>query len=205
MQVVKTEEKGSDVAMATYLVLDAAQGRCQTAVIITNDSDLREPIRVVRVELGLTTGVINPHPARRRSRALTATFFKQIRPSALARSQLPDTLSDAQGRVITRPWGWYGKRKGPPKRALHSRTEAREGIGNKCIRRQAPRVAARSGGEGQPHRPANAHVEVEAGRASTSACRIASDTVEPSAVSSANACSLRSSVLKFTTAMGVSI
>jgi len=106
VQVVKTEEKGSDVAMATYLVLDAAQGRCQTAVIITNDSDLREPIRVVRVELGLTTGVINPHPARRRSRALTATFFKQIRPSALARSQLPDTLSDAQGRVITRPGGW---------------------------------------------------------------------------------------------------
>jgi len=37
---------------------------------------------------------------------LTATFFKQIRPSALARSQLPDTLSDAQGRVITRPGGW---------------------------------------------------------------------------------------------------
>jgi len=106
VQVVKTEEKGSDVAIATYPVLDAAQGRCQTAVIITNDSDLREPIRVARVELGLTTGVINPHPARRRSRALTATFFKQSRPPALARSELPDTLTDAQGRVITRPGGW---------------------------------------------------------------------------------------------------
>lgn len=106
VQVVKTEEKGSDVAMATYLVLDAAKGRCDTSVIITNDSDLREPIRLVREELGLTTGVINPHPARRRSRALTGSFFKQIRPSALARAQLPTTLLDADGRTITRPPGW---------------------------------------------------------------------------------------------------
>ena len=106
VQVVKTEEKGSDVAMATYLVLDAALGRCQTSVIITNDSDLREPIRLVREELGLTTGVINPHPARRRSRALTGSFFKQIRPSALARAQLPASVVDTAGRTITRPPTW---------------------------------------------------------------------------------------------------
>src|SRR3954454_13055782 len=77
VQVIKTEEKGSDVALATYLVLDATRGDCDAAVIITNDSDLREPIRLVREELGLVTGVINPHPAYRRSRALTCTFFKQ--------------------------------------------------------------------------------------------------------------------------------
>lgn len=106
VEVIKTEEKGSDVAMATYLVLDAAKGDCESSVIITNDSDLREPIRVVREDLGLTTGVINPHPARRRSRALTATFFKQIRSSTLAQCQLSASLVDAEGRTITRPPGW---------------------------------------------------------------------------------------------------
>jgi NYN domain len=44
----KTEEKGSDVALATYLILDACRGDCETAVLITNDSDLREPLRVAR-------------------------------------------------------------------------------------------------------------------------------------------------------------
>src|SRR5262249_61896326 len=60
-EIIKTEEKGSDVALATYLMLDACQGDCDTAVLVTNDSDLREPLRLVREELGLRTGVINPH------------------------------------------------------------------------------------------------------------------------------------------------
>lgn len=106
VEVIKSEEKGSDVALATYLVLDAARGDCEASVIITNDSDLREPIRIVREELGLVTGVINPHPANRRSRALTGSFFKQIRPNALAACQLPASLQDADGRTITRPAGW---------------------------------------------------------------------------------------------------
>jgi uncharacterized LabA/DUF88 family protein len=105
-EIIKTEEKGSDVALATYLMLDACRGDCQTAVLITNDSDLREPLRLVREELDLTTGVINPHPASKRSRALQASFFKQLRPNALAASQLPLQVTDVQGRKITKPNNW---------------------------------------------------------------------------------------------------
>ena len=105
-EVIKTEEKGSDVALATYLMLDACRGDCDTAVLITNDSDLREPLRLVRAELGLATGVVNPHPASRRSPALEATFFKQLRPGALAASQLPRQVTAPSGRKITKPAGW---------------------------------------------------------------------------------------------------
>ncbi len=105
-EVIKTEEKGSDVALATYLMLDACRGDCGTAVLITNDSDLREPLRLARDELNLTTGVINPHQASKRSRALQATFFKQLRPSALAACQLPPQVTDARGRMITKPGDW---------------------------------------------------------------------------------------------------
>ena len=44
VRVMKTEEKGSDVNLATYLLVDAFEDRFDVAVIISNDSDLKEPI-----------------------------------------------------------------------------------------------------------------------------------------------------------------
>jgi hypothetical protein len=109
VEVVKTEEKGSDVNLATYLLRDGFLGDYQTAVVVSNDSDLCEPIRVVMAELGLRVGVVNPHPAFRRSRALEKlepTFFKQLWEPTLRRSQFPDLITDARGRTISRPLGW---------------------------------------------------------------------------------------------------
>lgn len=105
VEVVKTEEKGSDVNLATYLLLDAFQGRCDTAVVISNDSDLAEPIRVAEQELGIRVGIVNPHPAKRRSRVLRSTFFKQLRTPTLAACQLPPVLLGAQGK-IRKPKDW---------------------------------------------------------------------------------------------------
>lgn len=104
-EVIKTEEKGSDVNLATYLLLDAFRADFEAAAVITNDSDLKERIRIVRAELNLPVGIVNPHPASRRSRALTGTFFKQLRPSVLATCQLPETVADANGS-IRKPQGW---------------------------------------------------------------------------------------------------
>jgi uncharacterized LabA/DUF88 family protein len=50
-RVIKTEEKGSDVNLATHLLHDAHMGRFDVAVVVSNDSDLLEPIRIVRQEL----------------------------------------------------------------------------------------------------------------------------------------------------------
>ena len=40
VEVLHTEGKSSDVNLATYLVLDACKQRCDTAVVVSNDSDL---------------------------------------------------------------------------------------------------------------------------------------------------------------------
>ena len=107
VEVLKTEEKGSDVNLATYLLADAFRGDCQTAVVITNDSDLAEPIRVISQELSIPVGLINPHP-RQASRALLRqgpAFVKSIRPSVLAKSQFPAEIV-VRGRTIHRPQGW---------------------------------------------------------------------------------------------------
>lgn len=105
VEVLKTEEKGSDVNLATYLLLDAFQKRCDTAVVVSNDSDLAEPVRIAQSEAGIKVGVINPHRAKYRSRRLQGTFFKQLRPSVLAQTQLPSVLHDAQG-TIHKPASW---------------------------------------------------------------------------------------------------
>jgi hypothetical protein len=105
VEVIKTEEKGSDVNLATYLLLDTFQGDCDAALVISNDSDLKEPISVAQSVLGLTVGIANPHPAGRRSRALRPTFFKQIRESALRSSQFPPILQDEKGE-IRKPPNW---------------------------------------------------------------------------------------------------
>lgn len=43
--VWKTEEKGSDVNIATYLLLDGHDGLYDEAIVISGDSDLVEPVR----------------------------------------------------------------------------------------------------------------------------------------------------------------
>lgn len=105
VEVIKTEEKGSDVNLATHLLLDGFRQDFETAAVISNDSDLKEPIAVVRSELGLPVGVVNPHPAERRSRALAGTFFKQIREAAVRGSQFPEVLRDDIGE-IRKPAAW---------------------------------------------------------------------------------------------------
>ena len=107
-QVLYTEEKGSDVNLATYLLLDAFQGQCDTAVVISNDSDLAEPIDVAMNVLGIRVGVVNPHRPHKRSRKLqdlNPTFFKQIFERGLKAAQFRPTLTDVHG-TITKPPEW---------------------------------------------------------------------------------------------------
>ncbi len=88
-KVIKTEEKGSDVNLATHLVRDAFRGEFEVAVLITNDSDLKEPVRIVRQELGFPVGIVNPHRHASRALAKEASFVKQIRKGVLKNSQFP--------------------------------------------------------------------------------------------------------------------
>ena len=95
--VDKTEEKGSDVNLATYLLHDGFTGMYDIAVIISNDSDLREAVRVVREVLQKPVGIINPHSRHSKELQEFATFKKRIRERHLAASQFPDELTDGNG------------------------------------------------------------------------------------------------------------
>ena len=104
-KVVKTEEKGSDVNLATHLLSDGYQGKYEAAVLITNDSDLLEAVRIVREELNLSVGIINPHKQPSRALLRHASFIKQIRQGVLANSQFADILQDTNG-TFQKPKSW---------------------------------------------------------------------------------------------------
>ena len=103
--VDKTEEKGSDVNLAAHLVCDAFQKRFDVAVLITNDSDLAEPVRIITKELGMPVGILNPHEHHSATLKPLATFVKRIRQSHLIASQVPSTLTDNKG-AFTKPTSW---------------------------------------------------------------------------------------------------
>ncbi|MCC5841824.1 MAG: NYN domain-containing protein [Opitutales bacterium] len=97
VDVLKTEEKGSDVNIATALLLDAFDNAMECAVLITNDSDLAGPVRVVRSRFAKTVGLINPQ--KRPSRVLSeiVDFTRQVRRGVLEASQFPNALEDVNG------------------------------------------------------------------------------------------------------------
>jgi len=63
VEVLKSEEKGSDVNLATFLLLDAFDRDFEAAIVISNDSDLAVPIRHARSKFNKSSGAIHPiHP-----------------------------------------------------------------------------------------------------------------------------------------------
>lgn len=104
--VWKTEEKGSDVNIATYLLLDAFQKNCEVAAVLSNDSDLIEPIRVTATTLGMPVGLLspvnNPQPALRAA----ATFLRHVQQADIAASQFPNPIVLAGGVAIHKPATW---------------------------------------------------------------------------------------------------
>jgi hypothetical protein len=76
------------------------------AVIVSNDSDLAESLRLVKQQSRKLLGLITPGaPARKTSRqlAMHADFVRTIRPAAFASSQLPSPIP---GASIHRPIRW---------------------------------------------------------------------------------------------------
>ena len=104
-EVFKTEEKGSDVNLATHLLNDAHLGRFDCAIVVSGDSDLLAPVRVVIDELKKPVGVLNPQRNPCRVLQNHATFYRHVRQSALANSQFPALLTDADG-TFTKPGSW---------------------------------------------------------------------------------------------------
>jgi uncharacterized LabA/DUF88 family protein len=115
MRIIRHEEKGSDINLASHLLADGFADRYDAAIVISGDSDFVTPVRMVREIVGRPVGVLNPQrvsgpasrPIRNSSGLRQAASFYQngVTWSQLARAQLPQFLSDSAGS-IHRPAEW---------------------------------------------------------------------------------------------------
>jgi len=105
VHVIKTEEKGSDVNLATYLMLDAFRKDGDFAIVVSNDSDLREPIRLVQQPpFGVPVTVFNTF--RRHKADMAATHHLELHVADVRDHQFPDQVGLPNGKVVTRPAPW---------------------------------------------------------------------------------------------------
>lgn len=111
-EIIRREEKGSDVNIGSLLVIDGADHCYDVALIISNDTDLLMPIQIVRDRFGVAIGIAAPvyHKNRRPNRELEAAadftvHITKQKKELLKACQLPNTIHDAQGR-FARPAEW---------------------------------------------------------------------------------------------------
>ncbi len=103
--VWKTEEKGSDVNLGVHLVRDAFKGAFDLAAVLTNDTDLVEPIRIVTQELGLSVTLLTPVAKPATSLVRVATGVRHIQPY-VGPCQLPDQIPIPGKKPIGKPVEW---------------------------------------------------------------------------------------------------
>lgn len=103
VEVIKREEKGSDVNLAVHFLNDAWKNEYDCGIIISNDSDIAEAVKLVRSQTSKKIGIISPFPSVSKELKSHSHFQRKIRPSALASSQLPLAVP---GTAITKPREW---------------------------------------------------------------------------------------------------
>lgn len=103
VEVIHTEEKGSDVNLAVHLLNDAWKDAYDCGVVISNDSDLAEAMKLVREERSKRIGIISPYRPVSHALGIHADFVRYVHPKTLRICQLPDPIP---GTNIHKPPTW---------------------------------------------------------------------------------------------------
>lgn len=102
----KREEKGSDVNVASHLLVDVYEGIIDAALVISNDSDLEFAVKKSRTKIPV--GIVNPTSSRLAGKlACPSTygagkhFSMQLTMNHFTNNQLPNTVGS-----LRKPQGW---------------------------------------------------------------------------------------------------
>ena len=109
-----SEEKGSDVNLATRLLVGGFNGEYEQAVVISNDADFAGAMRYVKDGLGLRATLVNPDPNNSSPRDLSEVTdrnrnnnCRRARPSSTATWSGPSAPTPKNStNCITGTWRW---------------------------------------------------------------------------------------------------
>ena len=109
VKIWDTKEKGSDVSLASFMLVDGFKGLYDIAVVVSDDSDLLDPVRLVRSELGSQVGVVCVRTDRTSVFRGRVDFIRSVRRWHFASAQLPQEVTLTSGRRIQCPPEWIGR------------------------------------------------------------------------------------------------
>ena len=100
-KIIKTEEKGSDVNLAVQLLNDAWMNRYDCAVVVSNDSDIAEALKLVKNQHNKKIGLVFPDIKKSRKRYPSKELMKYsdfIKPTILYPA--PISVSPLFGKIV---------------------------------------------------------------------------------------------------------
>ncbi len=101
------EEKESDVNIAIHLFREAHEDNFDSAVLLTNDTDLVPAIKMIRIVFPKKRiGVLFPMGRWSTELKNACHFYKFIERRDLEKCQLPDQITLANGIILNRPPEW---------------------------------------------------------------------------------------------------
>lgn len=104
VRIIRYEEKGSDVNLATRLVEDSFIGDIDHAIVVSNDTDLIAPIVSARKRIRVS--VISPQTRLDPSLGIAANAAWLLDPTVLRECRLPIPAKDDAGEWIVPPASW---------------------------------------------------------------------------------------------------
>jgi uncharacterized LabA/DUF88 family protein len=106
LDVMKPEEKGTDVNLAVHMVADAFQDKFDYAMLFSNDSDMAEAMRIVSKVCGKKVGLYLPQDSiTMRILFEKAVTIRRLKNRDLKQNQLPDEIK-TESRTIRKPIDW---------------------------------------------------------------------------------------------------
>lgn len=125
VDIIRSEEKQSDVNLASHLLLDSCRGNCEAAIVVSGDGDLSTPVRMATQEFKIPVVVLNPQSRSsyhleqvatayrgthyrwdRKSQKHIKTRNDGIRGGLLRASQFPASVTLQDGSALLKPVGW---------------------------------------------------------------------------------------------------
>ena len=103
VKIKKWEEKMSDVHIATHLVADSYQNKCECAVLISNDADLTPPLLHIKYKLKKLIIVISPYKKMSAELKKSSHFYRAVSHKVLEQCQFPEKMKDAKGEFFCPP------------------------------------------------------------------------------------------------------
>ena len=100
VKVSKFEEKGSDVNISTFMLIDCLKNECDVPILLSNDSDLTEPLKYIKTILKLPVGLITPAKFWVSKLHQYSSLRRKISSERLKNAQFPLKLKDKQGEFF---------------------------------------------------------------------------------------------------------